>query len=130
MTESTIVTRNVLVVDDEASVRDAIIDILELIDVISFTACDGEEGIKVLQNNLNDIKLIILDLTMPGLTGEETFISIRKLNNSIPIIVSSGHSPSELPVVFQEDSNCEFVQKPFTIDFLIERVQFHLGNST
>ena len=130
MTESKIVTRNVLVVDDEASVRDAIIDILELIDVISFTACDGEEGIEVFQNNLNDIKLIILDLTMPGLTGEETFISIRKLSDSIPIIVSSGHSLSELPIVFQQDSNCEFVQKPFTIDYLIERVQFHLGNST
>lgn len=126
MDESIIELPNVLVIDDEEPVREAIIDILELVDIYAISACDGTEGLNLLQKQLENIQLVVLDLSMPGLSGEETFISIRELNPTIPILISSGFSISEISSQFLDDPNCEFMQKPFTLDFLIERVQHHL----
>ncbi|MEM7336002.1 MAG: response regulator [Chloroflexota bacterium] len=120
----------VLIIDDETSVRDALVDILELIEVKTVPARDGEEGIHLFSTHLNDIELIILDLTMPKLSGKETFRALRELASDIPIIISSGRNIAEICDEFSADNHCEYIQKPFTIDSLLERVQRHLKNST
>ena len=121
---------NVLIIDDEESVREAIVDILELVEVQAIGACDGIEGLQLYQEQFNNVKLIVLDLSMPGLSGEETFSSIRKLNSTIPVLVTSGFSKLEIPPHLLKDTFAEYMQKPFALDSLIDRVQFHLKNST
>ena len=130
MNHSTLGSPTVIVIDDEETVRGAIMDILELVDIVAIPASDGSKGVKLLEERAETIKLIMLDLTMPGLSGEETFSSIRQLNKEIPILITSGFSQSEIPLLCQNDPFSEFIQKPFSLDHLIERVEFYLGNST
>ena len=120
----------VLVIDDEKQVQDAITDVLELLDLSSIGVSDGLTGLNTFKSYIDDIKIILLDLSMPGLSSAETFQRIRSLNSNIPILLTSGVSPSEVPQSLLNDSNCEFLQKPFSINELIERVQHHLANST
>lgn len=120
----------VLVIDDEKQVQEAIRDILELIDLNVMTAADGEQGIDLFKSAQADVKLMMLDMSMPGLSSEETFQTIRKLAPTLPILITSGIAQSEVPEQMNADQHSEFLQKPFSLDRIIERVQFHLQNST
>lgn len=120
----------VLVIDDEKQVRDSLRDILEFIDLDVLTASNGDEGIHCFKSAPNEIKLVLLDVSMPGLSSEETFKVLRSLSPKLPILITSGVTQADLPPQFRTDPHCEFLQKPFTLDKIIERVEFHLKNST
>lgn len=74
----------VLVIDDETAVRDAVSDILSLEDIKTIIAANGTEGIARYQEHQKDIQLIILDLSMPGLSGEETYAQLKKNQSPRP----------------------------------------------
>lgn len=130
MTQPFIEVPKVLIIDDEESVREAITDILDLAGITAVSAQNGGEGLQILEQGKDQLRLIMLDLSMPGLSGEETFASIRLLNPQLPIIITSGKSASELPQQCHDDPHTEFIQKPFSLELLIERVEGHLENST
>ncbi len=74
---TTRVNRGVLVIDDEAPIREAIADILEWEELPVFLVSNGKDGIEIYRIHLDDIDLILLDLSMPGMGGEETFKALR-----------------------------------------------------
>ncbi len=113
----------VLVIDDEAPVRDAVIDILALEDVSVITAPDGQAGIELYRLRQSEIRLIILDLSMPGLNGEETFHALRQINAQVPVLLSSGYSQDEVVQRFAGQPAVGFVQKPYEINTLITVVR-------
>lgn len=120
----------VLVIEDEKQVQEAIRDILELINLNVLTASNGEQGIKIFSARRAEIRLLLLDMSMPGLSSVETFQTIRKIAPTLPILITSGISAAELPLAIKADPKSEFLQKPFSLNTIIERVQFHLANST
>lgn len=89
MSEETIAVR-VLVIDDQDPVREAMCDMLDLEGIPFLSAEDGAAGVAFVEQHGDGIGLVILDLTMPGLSGEETFRRIRATAPGLPIIVSSG----------------------------------------
>jgi CheY-like chemotaxis protein len=108
----------VLVVDDEEMVREVAGGMLEGLGCRVITVESGERALEVLASGSEKVGLVMLDLTMPGMDGEETFRRIRKISPRIPVIVFSGYSREDLRRRFRGRSDVTFLQKPFTIDTL------------
>ncbi len=117
----------VLVIDDEAPVRDAVVDILALEDVLVITAPDGRTGIDLFRARQADIRLVILDLSMPGLSGEKTLNELRRINAQVPVLLSSGYSQDEVAQRFAGQAAIGFIQKPYEISALIDEVKRRLA---
>ena len=113
----------VLVVDDEEDVRVASQLILEEVGLNVLTANDGREGLKVFKQHMETITIILLDLTMPHMDGEQLFKEIRQLNTHIPILLSSGYTEEDASHRFKGAGIDGFIQKPYQIDALIEKVR-------
>ena len=119
---------SVLVVDDEAYVREAVTDILGMRDIEVLTAADGKEGLAVYEAHQSEIALVLLDLSMPGWSGEETMREIRKVNPETRIILSSGYNEVEATRRFAGKGLTGFLQKPYSADKLIETIQAYLSD--
>jgi DNA-binding response OmpR family regulator len=74
----------------------------------------------------SEIGLIILDLSMPGLSGYETFVKLREINTAVNIILSSGYSEEEVHRQFAGEQVTDFLSKPYDVDLLINKVRHHL----
>ena len=79
----------ILVVDDEASIRDTLRMILEYEGYEVLQAATGEDGVRLIEREAPD--LVFLDIKMPGMDGLEVLQKVRHLTDSTPIVVISGH---------------------------------------
>ncbi|MCP4420672.1 MAG: PAS domain S-box protein [Chloroflexi bacterium] len=113
----------VLVIDDEASVREAVGDILELEGIDVLGAANGSEGIAIYKEKADNIDLVILDLSMPGLSGQDTFIALQKMDADVRILLSSGYSEMNATRGLESPPLVGFVQKPYQLDAFIDKVQ-------
>lgn len=113
----------ILIIDDDTAVREAIRDILELIHLKTLSSKDGKTGLEKLEKNIDSIQLVMLDLSMPGLSGQEIFTSIRQLNPKLPVIFTTGHSKSVVHSIISEDQHVMYLKKPFSIESLISQVE-------
>lgn len=115
--------KNLLVIDDESTVREAVADILEMVDIGVIEAGNGQEGLARFRENRPKINAILLDMQMPVMNGEETFLHLRELDPNAQIIVSSGYSEAETMQHFVGQGLVSFLQKPYDIDQLISTVE-------
>lgn len=69
------------------------------------------------------IRPIVLDMTMPGVSGEEAMRQFREFNSAVPILLSSGFSEREARSRFGSHRLAGFLQKPFTVAALAEKVR-------
>ncbi len=106
----------VLVVDDEPDTRDGCQHILSRLGYPVFTAARGEEALRILEGQ--PIAIVLLDLKMPGLNGMEALRRIRRLNESILIIVITGYATLETAVEAMKLGAYDFIAKPFEPDAL------------
>ena len=119
-------THTILVIDDEEPVREAVKDILELVKIDVLQAENGQTGINIYQQHSEKIELVLLDLSMPGMSGEETFHALRSLNPDLRVLLSSGFNETEVISRLDGQNISGFIQKPYTLDTLIDKVQQHL----
>jgi signal transduction histidine kinase/CheY-like chemotaxis protein len=82
----------ILIVDDEALVRELAGEVLERAGFRTLLAADGDDGLRVWDTHQADIDLLVLDRTMPGLDGLELLAEIRTRRPEIPAIISSGYA--------------------------------------
>jgi signal transduction histidine kinase/ActR/RegA family two-component response regulator len=122
-TPTPVSARLVLVIDDEEPVREAVSDILREEGIETLQAEDGRSGLELYQAHLLEIGLVILDLSMPGMSGQETFRELRQLNSVVPVLLSSGYSREEVARSFGDEGAASFLQKPYSIADLIRKVQ-------
>jgi len=110
--------QSILIVDDEEIIRDFLSEVLEEYDIT--LACDGDEAIERLKERPFD--LIITDLRMPKVPGQEVVRAARELRPEARVIVISGYS--SLHTVSQSVSHgaCAFLSKPFSIKELMQTV--------
>lgn len=115
-------TGDILVIDDDAALRELLTDILSLLtEAAVITAANGHEGIKILRQRQN-IALILLDMNMPVMNGEETYERVQQIAPAIPVIVSSSLSPSEASFRFGQQKLPAFLQKPYDVGTLLDVV--------
>jgi len=87
-----ILPKQVLIIDDEMVVRDIGAEMLETLGVRALTADSGEEGIRLYSEHREKIGLILLDVEMPGMGGEDTFEKLREEGCTCPVVISSGYN--------------------------------------
>jgi PAS domain S-box-containing protein len=113
----------VLVIDDEEVVREAVADVLESEGIRYRLAADGDAGISVLREHGREIGLVLLDLSMPGRSGEETFRELRKVDGGVPVVLSSGYDEQEARSRFAPRDLAGFLQKPYRSPTLVAEVR-------
>ena len=124
-------TGAVLIIDDEELIREAVIDILDLIGVKTYSAASGEEGLTLLKTHGQEISVVILDMQMPYMSGEETYKRLRTVDPDVKVIFSSGYSEDASSRFLNDPAHTNstfFLQKPYPIDVLIELVQAVQGS--
>ena len=119
----------VLVIEDEERVRAVTRRILERAGFDVMLANDGVEGVECFAKHTADIDMIILDLTMPRMGGEEAFKALRQIEMEIPILVASGYSEEDASTRFSDASSLSFLHKPFRAEVLVGRVRHALRNA-
>jgi two-component system, cell cycle sensor histidine kinase and response regulator CckA len=117
----------ILVVDDELVVREMTRQALTRYGFDVLVASDGLEAIDVLKRHPSSISLVLLDLSMPGMSGEEALPELWKIRPGVKVIVSSGYSEAEVMAQFKGRRVSGFIQKPYTPVRLAEKVRFTLG---
>ena len=112
----------VLVVDDESRMRKLIKDFLVQKGYVIFEASDGEEALKVFEENQNKINLILLDVMMPKLDGWSVLRQIRQ-NSKVPIIMLTARGEEQDELFGFELGVDEYISKPFSPKILVARVE-------
>lgn len=110
----------VLLVDDEAAVSLVAKRMFERLGIKSFLAASGNEALEICRKHGSEIDLILLDLTMPGLTGEETLRELKPLGLRARIVIMSGYSESDVMARCADLGASGFLHKPFEIDQLLD----------
>ena len=103
----------VLVVDDEAQVRDVARRMLERRGWTVLVAVDGREALESYARHADRIRAVILDVTMPRLSGDGVLAEWRRQGVSVPVVLASGYSAQSLSVMIDGPDAPVFVQKPF-----------------
>lgn len=118
----------VLVIDDEEPVLEAVTDILALSGVETLTAVSGQEGIDLYNQHRDDVAVILLDLSMPEMSGEDTFFILRQINAAVPIILSSGYDENEAKKRIADAGHADFLAKPYDVDILSAKLRVYVAN--
>ncbi len=116
----------ILVIDDEEPVREAVTDIMELHGVAVVTAVNGQEGISLFSQRQNEIQLVLLDMSMPGMNGIDTLTELRQLDPSVRVILSSGYSQQQIAHDVKVNGRTGFLPKPYDVDTLVNKVWQYL----
>ncbi|MBI5093810.1 MAG: response regulator, partial [Candidatus Hydrogenedentes bacterium] len=111
--------RTILVVDDEAAVRNLTVKALERAGYRVITAGDGRQGVERFRDNADKISLVLLDMTMPYKDGGEVFQEIRQLRRDAKVILSSGFSEEDTMERFGQHGLAGFIQKPYRVTDLL-----------
>lgn len=113
--------KKILVVEDDNTIHKFIKELLEKEHYIVKNAYSGTEALTIIEND--NIDLILLDLMLPGINGEDI---VKKINKTIPIIVISAKtSPTDKAKVLLEGAN-DYITKPFEKIELLARIQVQL----
>ncbi len=119
---------NLLIIDDEKSVRDSLRMILEYERYGVEFAENGEQGLTRLANQLYD--LVLLDVKMAGIDGMEVLHRIRERNSDLPVVMISGHGTIETAVEATKLGAFDFLPKPLDRDKLLITVRNALQQAT
>ncbi|MBL8793222.1 MAG: PAS domain S-box protein [Planctomycetia bacterium] len=117
--ESWQATGTILVIDDEETVRQVATRILQRAGFKVLQAADGQQGVEVFRRNHQEIAAVILDLTMPHMSGDEVVSELRALKPETPIVLMSGYHEQEVVNLFAGQNLAGFVQKPFRASDLL-----------
>lgn len=119
----------VLVIEDDDSVREAAEDILELQGIQVLSAGDGSAGLTLYQEQMEDIDLVLLDLTLPGMSGEETLRELKRMNPDVRVLLCSGYGLNEVASHLIDNGTVAFLQKPYDGDKLVEALSRQLDST-
>jgi CheY-like chemotaxis protein len=110
----------ILVVDDEAEIRDLLREALEVAGHRVLTAHDGREGLRVYQTNRPDV--VITDIFMPGRSGMDLVVQLGRLQPPPPVIAMSGASGKGFLDASRETSVARTFVKPFDVAEVVRAV--------
>lgn len=104
----------VLIVDDEAGIRESLSGILEDEGYSIVTASSGEDAVAAAKEHAPDI--VFLDVWLPGMDGIETLLKIKEWDSNIPIVMISGHGNIEIAVKAIKLGAYDFLEKPLSLE--------------
>ena len=111
----------ILYADDDAICLEVGVKILETLGYKVLNARDGREAIEVFLNNQSEVNLVILDMRMPY-NGGTAFFQLKKISTNVKVLIASGYAKDEQIEEMMEQGCCGFIQKPFSIDALSQKI--------
>jgi CheY-like chemotaxis protein len=118
----------VLVIDDEEIIRRTAKSMLERHGYTVVLAEDGKDGIEMFQALGDKVSAVLLDMTMPVMSGQETFSRLKVINPAVKVVLSSGYSQAEAIRRFMGKGLAGFIQKPYSSSALAQKIQLVLDN--
>ena len=118
---------NILVIDDEKSIRNTLKEVLEYENHTIDLASDGEEGLEKFKSNQYEI--VLLDIKMPGMDGTEVLDNIVAESPDIPVIMISGHGNIDTAVESIKKGAYDFIEKPLDLNRLLITIRNALDKS-
>jgi two-component system, cell cycle sensor histidine kinase and response regulator CckA len=116
-------TETILLVEDERAVLEVSTETLASLGYKVFAAGSGQDAIALYLEHRESIQLVVLDLIMPGMSGDETFARLKRMNPEIKVLLSSGYGMNQ-NVQHLMDLGCRgFIQKPFNIGDLSKKLR-------
>jgi PAS domain S-box-containing protein len=116
-------SETILVVDDEEAVRSVLLRILERAGYTVIVAAGGHEALEIYGQRHAEIGLVILDVIMPQMGGRETYERMREIAPQVRVLLSSGYSESGKAADILAAGAKGFLQKPFGVDTVLEKVR-------
>jgi CheY-like chemotaxis protein len=117
----------VLLVDDEPTIRAVLSQGLENAGFKVIEAVDGVDGFGAFVRHRSSISVVLLDLTMPRMNGDEVFSEIHKVAPEVPVILMSGYSKSEATQALSDTGLAAFLSKPCSIKEALAVVHKAMG---
>ena len=121
--QTELVSDTILVIEDEEIVRTTVEKILISLGYIAVLTNDGLEGVAQFSQAPNRFSLVLLDLAMPRFDGVQTITEIRRINPDIPVVLMTGYSEHEAMERFKGKGLTGFIQKPFDIPTLGQKLK-------
>lgn len=116
-------TERILVIDDEDAARGLIQTVLEHFGYRVLSAQNGLEALDIFTRQSEEVDLVILDLSMPVMSGAKLLPKLRAIRRDVPIVVSSGYDKLEALQQCGSSPADGFLQKPFNLTQLAEAVE-------
>ena len=116
-----------LVVDDEAPIRDMAAIVLRRAGFEVLEAANGQEGVEALRFHGTDLRAVLMDISMPVMTGGEALPALRRIKPGIPVILTSGFDGEERVQLLLHEPNTQFLQKPYAASDLLACMREALG---
>jgi PAS domain S-box-containing protein len=118
----------ILLVDDEEKVRLVGQRMLARLGFTVITAANGREALEQYRLDHDQLKLVLLDLTMPELGGVETFLELRRINSAVPILMVTGYNENDIGTRTAGLGLAGIIQKPYTLSRLEEHLRTVLNS--
>jgi two-component system response regulator FlrC len=118
-------TESVLVVEDDAALREALIDTLHSAGLAVLGACDAPTALRMLETE--EVALVISDVQMPGPNGYELLSCIKKLRADLPVVLMTAYGTVAQAVAAMRDGATDYIVKPFDAPALIEMARRQLA---
>lgn len=113
----------VLLVDDEQSIVDSTREMLKNMGYNVITANSGTEAMQKLEQHKHEIDLMLLDMIMPGMGGNETFVKVKQIKPDLKVLLCSGYSIDGQAREILDCGCDDFIQKPYNLDQLSQKVR-------
>ncbi|OHD18252.1 MAG: hypothetical protein A2Z98_09120 [Spirochaetes bacterium GWB1_27_13] len=117
----------ILIIDDDFMVRSTAIKILKHCGYDVIDADNGETGIKLFKYKQNDIKIVILDMAMPKMSGKEVYLELKKIKPNVKVLLSSGFKQDDRVMDILNLGVNDFLQKPYTMKELALKLKVIIG---
>ena len=114
--------KTVLVIDDEPFVLELVTDIFTQAKFTVIGALNPLEGIELYIRHQQNIAMIVLDYSMPGMDGKATFEELVKINKDVKVLLCSGYTEEEMESAFGDVRPAGFIHKPYQPAALLERM--------
>jgi len=111
----------VILFADDALCLDVGVKILQKLGYKVLDARDGREAIEVFLNNQSEVNLVILDMKMPY-NGGTAFFQLKKINANVKVLIASGYAKDQQISEMMEQGCSGFIQKPFSINALSQKI--------
>lgn len=111
----------VLVVDDEERFRTTLGKLLSAKGMLVSVAGSGQEAIDLLKGQPHDV--VLLDVKMPGLSGQETLPELKKVDPKVEVVILTGHASVDIAAEMIAHGGSDYLLKPYPMDELLDIIQ-------
>jgi two-component system cell cycle sensor histidine kinase/response regulator CckA len=122
--------KTLLLVDDEEAIRQIGKELLEDMGFQVLLAKDGQEAVEVYRRKEGEIDIVLLDIMMPNMNGSEAYDRLKAMNPNVKVLLWSGANVNDVAAQMLKRGCNGFIQKPFSIHKLRNKIGQILGTQT